>query len=240
MGCPKPFSISGGMGAALLKKPELVKEILTSLVQVSTIPISCKIRVLDTLEETLKFVEMIQSTGIAAFGIHGRRRDERPNHPNRIDEINQVAQMAKIPVIANGSSSSINEYADIERIRKETGASSIMIARKCLQTPSILRKEGLLTMEQEIHNFLDKCCEYDESYTPTKYVVQRILGSQQEFDPRGKDTIAAGSVLDICKAWNRVEKYEECKNYRLRHGLKRKAVLEEVDGVFTGNITFPV
>jgi tRNA-dihydrouridine synthase 2 len=27
MGCPKEFSVSGGMGAALLKKPELVKEV---------------------------------------------------------------------------------------------------------------------------------------------------------------------------------------------------------------------
>jgi tRNA-dihydrouridine synthase len=26
MGCPKPFSLSGGMGAALLSKPDLVKE----------------------------------------------------------------------------------------------------------------------------------------------------------------------------------------------------------------------
>ena len=27
MGCPKEFSVQGGMGAALLKKPELVKEV---------------------------------------------------------------------------------------------------------------------------------------------------------------------------------------------------------------------
>lgn len=28
MGCPKPFSLLGGMGAALLSKPELVKEVI--------------------------------------------------------------------------------------------------------------------------------------------------------------------------------------------------------------------
>jgi hypothetical protein len=27
MGCPKEFSVQGGMGAALLRKPELVKEV---------------------------------------------------------------------------------------------------------------------------------------------------------------------------------------------------------------------
>lgn len=100
MGCPKPFSISGGMGAALLSKPELVKEILTALVKESKIPISCKIRVLETMEETLKFVEMIQNTGITAFGIHGRQKTERPTDANRIDEIRKVVEIAKIPVIA--------------------------------------------------------------------------------------------------------------------------------------------
>jgi tRNA-dihydrouridine synthase 2 len=32
MGCPKPFSIKGGMGAALLTKPDTVKAILSALV----------------------------------------------------------------------------------------------------------------------------------------------------------------------------------------------------------------
>jgi hypothetical protein len=27
MGCPKPFSLSGGMGAALLSKPELISDV---------------------------------------------------------------------------------------------------------------------------------------------------------------------------------------------------------------------
>jgi tRNA-dihydrouridine synthase 2 len=31
MGCPKSFSLSGGMGAALLSKPELVHDVLLKL-----------------------------------------------------------------------------------------------------------------------------------------------------------------------------------------------------------------
>ena len=31
MGCPKSFSVKGGMGAALLEKPDTVAEILRSL-----------------------------------------------------------------------------------------------------------------------------------------------------------------------------------------------------------------
>ncbi|KAE9555449.1 hypothetical protein FO519_001304 [Halicephalobus sp. NKZ332] len=240
MGCPKPFSISGGMGAALLSKPDIVKEVLTALVKASNIPVSCKIRVLNKPEDTLKFVEMIQETGIAAFGIHGRRRNERPGDVNRIDEIKQVVEFAKIPVIANGGSGLINSYEDILRFKQETGASSVMIARSILQRPSILRKEGVFSMQQEIEQFLDKCCELDETYTQIKYVVQRILGSQQEFDPRGKATIAAVNSLEIYRAWGKEGKYKEYKEFHQKHSLKRKAALEEIDGVHCGNFTFAI
>ena len=42
MGCPKEFSIKGGMGAALLQQPEKVRDILTTLVKGVKIPVTCK------------------------------------------------------------------------------------------------------------------------------------------------------------------------------------------------------
>lgn len=44
MGCPKEFSIKGGMGAALLSDPERAKNILKTLVENIKIPVTCKIR----------------------------------------------------------------------------------------------------------------------------------------------------------------------------------------------------
>lgn len=44
MGCPKEFSIKGGMGAALMTKPENAKDILRTLVQGLSIPVTCKVR----------------------------------------------------------------------------------------------------------------------------------------------------------------------------------------------------
>ena len=60
------------MGAALLKDPNKVKEILTALVKNISKPITCKIRILPSLEETLKLVKVIEGTGVAAVGVHGR------------------------------------------------------------------------------------------------------------------------------------------------------------------------
>jgi tRNA-dihydrouridine synthase 2 len=73
MGCPKPFSVKGGMGSALLRQPESVRQILTALVQAFPHkPITCKIRLLPSFEETLALCEIIQSTGVVAVGVHGR------------------------------------------------------------------------------------------------------------------------------------------------------------------------
>lgn len=44
MGCPKEFSLKGGMGAALLSDPDRAKSILQTLVDNVKIPVTCKIR----------------------------------------------------------------------------------------------------------------------------------------------------------------------------------------------------
>ncbi|XP_068115949.1 tRNA-dihydrouridine(20) synthase [NAD(P)+]-like [Hyperolius riggenbachi] len=72
MGCPKEYSTKGGMGAALLSKPEKVEEVLRTLVKGISIPVTCKIRILPTLEETLSLVKIIEKTGVAAIAVHGR------------------------------------------------------------------------------------------------------------------------------------------------------------------------
>ena len=58
MGCPKAFSLKGGMGAALLSQPEKIRKILTGLVAVAKIPVTCKIRILPKLEDILDLVKV--------------------------------------------------------------------------------------------------------------------------------------------------------------------------------------
>lgn len=100
MGCPKEFSIKGGMGAALLSDPDKAVDILEKLVNNLVIPVTCKVRVLPDVDDTIKLCRRLQETGIAAIAIHGRTRDERPQHPNRNHYLKQVAAALDIPVIA--------------------------------------------------------------------------------------------------------------------------------------------
>lgn len=100
MGCPKEFSLKGGMGAALLTQPEKAKLILSTLVDHISIPITCKIRVFDDVDSTVKLVKELESTGISAIAVHGRTKVERPQHLNRHKTIAAIAQAVDIPVIA--------------------------------------------------------------------------------------------------------------------------------------------
>lgn len=100
MGCPKEFSIKGGMGVALLEDTEKSKLILKTLVENLKIPVSCKIRISPTKEESLKVVENLVSSGIYAIAIHGRTKEERPQHFVHTDVIKYIASNIKIPVIA--------------------------------------------------------------------------------------------------------------------------------------------
>ncbi|KAM7058209.1 tRNA-dihydrouridine(20) synthase [NAD(P)+]-like isoform 5-T5 [Molossus nigricans] len=155
MGCPKEYSTKGGMGAALLSDPDKIEKILSTLVKGTCRPVTCKIRILPSLEDTLSLVKRIERTGIAAIAVHGRKREERPQHPVNCETIKAIAETLSIPVIANGGSHDhILDYLDIEDFRQATAASSVMVARAAMWNPSIFRKEGLRPLEEVMQKYI--------------------------------------------------------------------------------------
>lgn len=142
MGCPKEFSIKGGMGAALFADPPRAKEILKTLVDNVRVPITCKIRILNDLDETIRLVREFEAIGISAIAVHGRKRHERPQHACNTAAIRKIAQSIGIPLIANGGSREIERYSDILKFKEQCGASSVMVARAAEWNVTIFRKDG--------------------------------------------------------------------------------------------------
>eukprot|EP00268_Persea_americana_P042088 TRINITY_DN4206_c0_g1_i5.p1 TRINITY_DN4206_c0_g1~~TRINITY_DN4206_c0_g1_i5.p1 ORF type:complete len:273 (+),score=52.27 TRINITY_DN4206_c0_g1_i5:144-962(+) len=144
MGCPKSFSISGGMGAALLSKPELIHDILTTLRRNLDTSVTCKIRLLKSSRDTVELARQIEKTGVSALAVHGRRVADRPRDPAKWSEIADIAAALSIPVIANGD---VFEYEDLQCIKDATGVSSVMVARGALWNASIFSPKGKLPWE---------------------------------------------------------------------------------------------
>ncbi|XP_059939602.1 tRNA-dihydrouridine(20) synthase [NAD(P)+]-like isoform X1 [Mesoplodon densirostris] len=209
MGCPKEYSTKGGMGAALLSDPDKIEKILSTLVKGTQRPVTCKIRILPSLEDTLSLVKRIERTGIAAIAVHGRKREERPQHPVSCETIKAVAETLSIPVIANGGSHDhIQGYLDIEDFRQATAASSVMVARAAMWNPSIFLKEGPRPLEEVMQKYIRYAVQYDNHYTNTKYCLCQMLREQLE-SPQGRLLHAAQSSQEICEAFGLGAFYEE-------------------------------
>lgn len=213
MGCPKDYSCKGGMGAALLTQPDTVRKILTTLVQGVSKPVTCKIRILPTVEETIAFAKMVEETGIVAVAVHGREKHERSRDPVHINVIREVAKAVSIPVIANGVSLMINTYKDIEKYRQETGCSSVMLARAAQWNPSIFRKEGRLSASEVITEYIKLAINFDNNFGNTKYCLQRLL-HEDTTSTEALQLLHAKEMLEICEIWNLTSYYDDAVQRR--------------------------
>lgn len=213
MGCPKDYSCKGGMGAALLSQPDNVHKILTTLVQGVSMPVTCKIRILPTIEETVGFAKMVEETGIVALAVHGREKHERSRDPVHINVIREVAKAVSIPVIANGVSLLVNTYKDIEKYRQETGCSSVMLARAAQWNPSIFRKEGRLSALQVITEYIKLAIDFDNNFGNTKYCLQRLL-HEDTTSSEALQLLHAKEMRDICEIWNLTSYFDDAVQRR--------------------------
>ncbi|KAM4734875.1 tRNA-dihydrouridine(20) synthase [NAD(P)+]-like isoform 3-T3 [Anableps anableps] len=209
MGCPKEYSTKGGMGAALLSDPDKIEAILKKLVTGVSVPVTCKIRILPSLEETVSLVQRIEKTGVTAVAVHGRFKDERPRHPVHCDYIQAVAQAVSIPVIANGGSLDlVKNNSDIEKFRKATGASSVMLARAAMWNPSVFCSQGPLPVEKVMEEYVKYAIRYDNHAFNTKYCLCQMLRDKVE-SPLGKQVQAAQTNAEISEVYGLQKFYQE-------------------------------
>lgn len=173
MGCPEKFSTQGGMGAALLVDRERVKQVLTGLVRNIDKPVTCKIRLLEKMEDTIDLVKSIEMMGVKAIAVHGRYIPQRPRQPAHMSLIKQLAEVVSVPMIANGD---VFEHSHIAETRNVTGCSSIMIGRGALINPSIFSANKPKAQKLVAIEYLKLSKQYNNPFSFTKYTVSRMFG----------------------------------------------------------------
>lgn len=171
------------MGSALLEDPDRLESILRALVSKIPLPISCKIRLIPPtkdmtyLETTLKFVDMVQNTGISALTIHCRFTHEKPRDPGHWEIFHFLKGRMKIPLIANGD---LFSGEDINRLRDLNLVDSFMLARAAQWNPSVFRKDGLLPIEDVMLDYINLAEEYDINYKNAKYILVHMMVNGKE------------------------------------------------------------
>jgi tRNA-dihydrouridine synthase 2 len=131
-GCPKPFSTEGGMGAALLKTPDLLCSILTRLVEDVGKPfeigISVKIRILDKPEDTEALVRKLVATGITGLTVHCRTTPMRPRERAIRDQLRMIGQVCREAGVACLMNGDVTSRSHALQLVQEYGVDGAMIA----------------------------------------------------------------------------------------------------------------
>jgi nifR3 family TIM-barrel protein len=120
--------VSKGGGAALHKTPELLREIVTSVVEATSLPVSVKVRS-GWDEDSINAVEVariIEDSGAVSVAVHGRTALQGFKGESVWSRVADVKRAVKIPVILTGD---IWTPEDVKRAFDETGCDAVMIAR---------------------------------------------------------------------------------------------------------------
>lgn len=158
-GCPAPTILRHSGGAALLKTPCAITEIVSAVRKALpvVIPVSAKIRLgWDNPNDVDAIARAVEDGGASWITIHARTKKEGYQPGVHWDAIARVKSRLTIPVIANGD---LFTAEAVTRCAAETGCSHFMIGRGILKNPflahDIRASQSLPTLRSDIPDSLE-------------------------------------------------------------------------------------
>lgn len=149
MGCPAPKVAMNGAGASLMKKPDLVYDIVKAVSQAVDIPVTVKIRKGwdENSVNAVEIAQLCEKAGAKAVAVHARTRTQMYSGKVDYDIIKEVKKSVGIPVIANGDI--IDEQSAVLMLEK-TNADALMIGRGALGNPWVFSKINAYLDERRV------------------------------------------------------------------------------------------
>ncbi|KAH8595762.1 dihydrouridine synthase-domain-containing protein [Bisporella sp. PMI_857] len=138
LGCPQGIARKGKYGAFLQEDQELIYNLINKLHLHLDVPVTSKIRILETKEKTLEYAKNVLKAGASILTVHGRVREQK-GHKTGLADWSVIRylreQLPKETVLfANGN---ILRREDIDQCLEETGADGVMSAEGNLYDPSV-------------------------------------------------------------------------------------------------------
>jgi len=151
MGCPDRDIEKQGAGAALIKNPELARQIIRAVRRgAGKLPISVKTRIGYAKNEISEWIPVLLGENIAVLTVHLRTREERFNSPAHWESAKQIIKLRDrlapgTLIFGNG------DVKSLERARSlaiKTGLDGIMIGRGVLENPWFFSEKSPKTKER--------------------------------------------------------------------------------------------
>lgn len=165
LGCPAQDIIKAGCGCELLKNPSLIGKIIQGLTDSLDVPVTAKIRILNSLEDTLEIARIVERSGACALIVHGRTQKQGYSGRSNLDFIRDIKKELSIPVIANGD---ISDESTAKNVLEYTRCDGLMIGRAAIGDPYIFSRishyleKGELLPPRSFKERLDDLFEYTE------------------------------------------------------------------------------
>ena len=138
MGCPYGRMTSGLTGGGMLKRPELLQEIIPALREAISCGFSLKLRAgYDDPQQIFSLLPLFESARVDFLVLHPRTVRQAYNGYADHAITAQVVRRTGIPVIANGD---IRGAAAGLRVLAETGAAGLMLGRGAIGEPMLFER----------------------------------------------------------------------------------------------------
>jgi len=141
-GCPVHKITANGAGAALIKDPQRIHDILAAMRRAVRLPLTIKTRLGPRSDKVAIFdiLQAAESAGADALALHGRFTSQGHGGDVHLDLLAEAKNRARIPIIGNGGVCSAH---DAWRMFHETGVDAVMIARAAIGNPWIFEEISL-------------------------------------------------------------------------------------------------
>ena len=155
-GCPVPKVTKNGAGSALMKTPDVIKEIIKTIVGETDIPVTVKFRTGWDLNSInyLNFAESAIEGGASLLTMHGRTRSQGYSGEADWESIKNLKSNFDVPVIGSGN---IFSAEDAFKMLETTGVDGVLFARGAMGNPFIFErtKNLLIGNESIVTNSMD-------------------------------------------------------------------------------------
>ncbi len=147
LGCPMPRVVRKGVGAAMLKDPELLYDVLSQMRARVPGMLSAKIRAgFDDKSSVVAIAEVVEKAGADFIVVHPRRRADFYRGVADWRIVRVLKEALRIPVVGNGD---VWYAADVLRMQRETGCDAVMLGRPALRNPWIFEQARDLARGEE-------------------------------------------------------------------------------------------